>query len=284
MKRISVTDSARVDRVARGTFSIGRLGRCLAIPLLVSCGGCFVHKPALDRRPISETLPEFQEAEAEALSPSPAYWWEAFGDPELDDLVRRALDSNLDLQSLAARIAEAAAVARRTGAPLFPTLDVAGEYAADWIESEPRQETSSLGLLLGWELDLWGRIRSARRAAILDTEAAAEDWLDARVLLSASVAETYFEIREERLQRALLEEQIAANETLLDLTRLRFGQGQASVVDVLQQREQLAATRALVPDVEARAEALEYALDVLLGEAPGSRERIAARPLDAPPS
>jgi outer membrane protein TolC len=53
------------------------------------------------------------------------------------------------------------------------------------------------------------------------------------------------------------------------LTSLRFGQGQSSIVDVLQQREQLEATLARVPQTEARIGQLAYSLDILLGQSPG---------------
>ena len=71
-------------------------------------------------------------------------------------------------------------------------------------------------------------------------------------------------------------EQIEINESLLRLTTLRFGQGQSSIVDVLQQQEQLDETKARVPQTEARIAQLEYTLDVLLGKAPGAGDRVKA--------
>lgn len=214
-------------------------------------------------------------------------WWQSFDDPALDELVRDALAANFELRALQARIEQANALVRQAGGRLFPVMDASGDYESRWqsrVGSDGSNaagrsgptESSSIGALLDWELDVWGRLRTAKRAQQEEAQAVVQDWLAARLLLSASVAETYFELVEQRQQLRLLSEQIKVNETLLSLTRLRFGQGQSSVVDVLQQQEQAAATRALAPLVEARLAQLQYALDVLLGRAPGEREELAA--------
>ena len=110
-----------------------------------------------------------------------------------------------------------------------------------------------------------------------------EDWRDARLLLSAAIAERYFEIKEQQRQLEVLRAQIDINESLLKLTTLRYGQGQASIVDVLQQREQLDGTKARVPEAEARWGALGYQLDVLLGTVPGSGGRKWDSTIASPP-
>jgi len=128
---------------------------------------------------------------------------------------------------------------------LYPILRMSGSY--EWEEDEritapstgDLEESASIGGLLRWELDLWGRLSSARKARKLQLEASVEDWLDARLLLSTAISENYFEIKEQQRQLEVLQEQIEINESLLKLTSLRFGQGQSSIVDVLQQQEQL---------------------------------------------
>jgi NodT family efflux transporter outer membrane factor (OMF) lipoprotein len=267
-------------------------------------GGCTVHEPNLEPAPLVEAAPGFNEAPPESGEPAaetPAapgdagdapQWWLALGDEMLGGLIDEALESNLELRQLGARLGQASALLRQAGSRLLPALDAAAEYSASWLDEDDSRggtefgdhdDSASAGLVLSWELDVWGRLRSAQEGARLDTEAALDDWYAGRLLLSAVVAETYFEAIEQRLQLRLVAEQIDTNTTLLELTRLRFGQAQASIVDVLQQQEQLASTQALVPLIEARLETLEYSLDVLLGRAPGGRERLETRELAAPP-
>ena len=236
-----------------------------------------VHKPSSDWAPVVPARDTFQETPSE-ISTSFLFeqpWWETFDDPVLNRLVEEALAANLGLQQLVFRIEQAQALHRQAGARLFPALGGAAGYEATWRDLDDpdlatRGESASAGVLLDWELDVWGRLRSAKGARAQELQATYLDWLGGRLLLTALVAETYFEIVEQREQLRLLHRQIDVNETLLELNRLRFGQGQSSIVDVLQQREQLASTRALIPAVEAREGALRYVLDVLLGQAPGS--------------
>ena len=198
-------------------------------------------------------------------------WWESFRDHDLDSLVSQALADNPDLRSTGRRIDQANASLIRAGATLFPQIDGGGDLSRRWNREGRTDDEASLGLSLDWELDAWGRIRSGRSARAEEVEAAREDWQAARLLLTGAVAETWFELIEQRGQLRLAREQIEVNQTLLDLTRLRFGQGQSSVVDVLQQQEQLESTQALVPDIEARIEELELALETLTGRLPGTR-------------
>jgi len=258
--------------------------RSLALGFLPWLSGCMVHQPELDRKPLVGASPQYHEQRGlELRQAAEECWWKTFRDPDLDGLIGKALESNLDLRALAARIEQADALVRQAGGRLLPALDATAESAWGFESTSEHDESSSVGLDLSWEIDLWGRLRSGVGAARLEAAAVRRDWMGGRLLLSASVAETYFEILEQLQQLDLLRRQMEVNETLLELNRLRFGQGQSSIVDVLQQREQLASTRARVPAIQGRLEQLEYILDVLLGEPPGERERLRIRPLLSPP-
>ncbi len=203
-------------------------------------------------------------------------WWESFEDETLNQLIEEGLASNFNLRQFAARIEKAAALARQAGSLLWPGIDLDAGYergengSATVPAANSGEEKTDLGVLLRWEVDLWGRLSSARKAREYETVATVQDWLDARLLLSSAIAENYFQIKEHRRQLEVIQAQIVLNESLLQLTRLRFGQGQSSIVAVLQQRERLNASKAGVPDAEARIGQLEYALDVLLGRPPGT--------------
>ncbi|MBT7866605.1 MAG: TolC family protein, partial [Opitutales bacterium] len=255
----------------------------LALALLVSLSGCAIHR-------VKETaaMPRVEIGESFAGTPSEIAidgdwnrsWWESFEDPGLSALIEEGLKANFSLQQVAARIDQASALARQAGSRLYPTLDLDAGYYLNWDgktvapDMEDRQESSDLGFLLRWEMNLWGRLSSARKARVFELEASNQDLLDARLLLSSAIAERYFEIKEQRRRLEVIHEQLDINVSLLKLTTLRFGQGQSSIVAVLQQREQLDETKARVPDVEARIGQTEYALDALLGKAPGSESSV----------
>jgi len=104
------------------------------IPFLLAglLAGCVVgpdyHPP--------KTAPPAQWASPQAggetnLPAAGAAWWKSFHDAELDSLVVRAAQSNLNLRAAVARVREARAAAGVVSAGLSPTLDAAGSYARD---------------------------------------------------------------------------------------------------------------------------------------------------------
>ena len=93
-----------------------------------------------------------------------------------------------------------------------------------------------------------GRLRAAPEAQRTEHDATVAGWQRAGLLLSAPIVKTYFEMSEEDHQLRLLKEQIENGQTLLDLTELRLAQAQTFIVDILQQPEQLTATKTRLPD------------------------------------
>lgn len=140
-----------------------------------------------------------------------------------------------------------------------------------WVEDYETEFTS--GLSLSWEADLWGRLRAAARAQAEEYAAAIQDYDALRLMLTSQVAEAYYFAVEQRLQYQLLLEQHESAETLLELIELRFLQGAASAVDVLQQKGQLAEIEAEIPIVHSQLRIFENRLDVLLGVAPDGADR-----------
>lgn len=209
-------------------------------------------------------------------------WWVSFRDPQLSEYTEQALGGNLELRSFVDRIQQANAVVRQGRAGLFPAIAADGEYQATWMDR--RTESSDIGVLMDWEVDIWGRLRARAKSFRKLRDASVEEWMGARLLLSSAVGEAYFDVLAANQQLRLIDEQIELNETLLDLTKNRFGQGQNSIVDVLQQQQQLEATKTFRPDFEASVEQSRYALDVLLGREPGKRLEMSASNLMEPPA
>ncbi|MEC5128788.1 efflux transporter outer membrane subunit [Verrucomicrobiales bacterium BCK34] len=259
-----------------------------AMVISVLPSGCVVHE--VDTVPLPAVKHSGEAKVSGSLesagrgSKEVAGWWTGFQDETLNALVGESLADNPDVRSLGRRIDQANSRLIQAGSTLFPQIDGDGSFESDWGRTGRRSDEASLGLDLNWELDFWGRIRSGRNARAEEVVVAREDWLAARLLLTGSVAETWYSIVEQRGQLKLVREQIDLSKTLLNLTRLRFGQGQSSVVDVRQQQEQMQSTESLVPDIEFRIAELELALDTLTGSVPGSRNRIARSRFDSLPA
>src|SRR5690606_26247690 len=102
----------------------------------------------------------------------PGRWWSLFHDPVLDRLIEQALGANTDLRVAAANLARARAVLRATRAGRLPSTIVSGTATyADPPGSPGADTTYDAGLDVGYQVDLFGRLRRATEAGRADVEA-----------------------------------------------------------------------------------------------------------------
>jgi NodT family efflux transporter outer membrane factor (OMF) lipoprotein len=216
-------------------------------------------------------------------------WWTAFGSPELNALIERALAGNMSLSRAAARLEQARAGAALRGAARRPELSVSGSVSVNEREraqtpgADTRTESAGITLAAGYELDLWGRLTAIAREAELDRDASSEDLQAARVSVTAETALRYFELLGVRRKLHVVIDQLETSRSVAGLVELRFRRSQASALDVLQQRENVAAVEALLPHLEARESVLLNELAVLTGVPAGTRLALTARSLPAVP-
>ena len=201
-------------------------------------------------------------------------WWEVFQDPQLQDLIRTALQRNYDVRIAATRILEAQAQLGITRADQLPTISGGAEalnQRSARVKFFPAFETSSnqVDLSLAWELDFWGKYRRATesaRANLLATEWAREAVISTLV---SDVAAAYFRLRELDLELEISRRTLASRRDSLQLTQTLASGGATSMLDV-RQAEQLVFTAAeTIPDLERRIEQQENFISTLLGNNPG---------------
>lgn len=210
-------------------------------------------------------------------------WWETIGDEQLNGFVDEALSDNQALLSYWARFERAQAQARKAGADLKPSL--AGVADASYTKVQTgddgsiENESYAIGLIAAYEVDLWGRIRATHESALLEAEASREDLNAAAMTVAAEVADRWIAILSQRLQRQLLEQQLATNKTYLELVELRFRKSLASALDVFQQRQLVERVKAQLPLIEMQERMLENQLAILLGRMPNQAPRISRQEL-----
>jgi len=221
---------------------------------------------------IEPTLPKTYSRSA-TTEPSDR-WWKTFNDAQLNTLIEAALENNFSIKESWARLEQLGALAVKSGAAFYPTLSVDAGASLGRQRTENGQavtntvEKYSLGLLSQYEVDLWGRVRSEREAAVLSASATRSDFNTVAMTVAAAVTERWIRIISESIQKQLLEKQLAANQTVLELVELRFRKSLASTLDVLQQRQIVARSQAQIPLVEQRKQLLQNELALLLGKAP----------------
>lgn len=213
-------------------------------------------------------------------------WWKSFASPSLSALVDRALAANLDLEERRLQLREAHLDPAVPRSWLWPAhLDVQGSFSRyrEVFASEDQNVSgtfSEADVLAGasYDLDLAGRRAALRRAADQREEAIRDSGESVALATAAEVATVWFALLEQRSEGALLARQLAEGALLLALVQARVDQQLASRLDLLQQRVQVATTRALVPQVEGRQAQLENRLAALLGQERGDLPPDAALP------
>ena len=247
-----------------------------ALALLITAlalAGCSVHRPMESARN-EYAMPEtFQGQPTTAVTGS---WWTSFENEPLDEMVDTALLDNLTVRSAWSRLEQARQLAIVSGAARYPNLNLGltgqkiryeeGTGPAGISESENWQASGTIS----WQVDLWRKINSTSKAAVLDAEAGRFDLEATAHTIAGSVTDTWFALTAERATLRLLSEQAAVSRNFLELVEFRFTNGLASALEVFQQRSALAAVEALVPESEASVQVLENTLNLLLGREPGS--------------
>jgi len=210
-------------------------------------------------------------------------WLADFNDPRLTELVHEALARNPDLLIAAARVEQANAQVDIAKAQLLPAIGLIGRGGNKPI-ADLVPLLSGVMLRLSWEIDLWGRLRYARNAAIAASDAQNADYRYAQQSLAASVARAWFVATEARMQQQLAEQMAERGGQLVGLAEQRERLGIGTSNDTLASR----AAAANFDDAAQRARLASHsaarALELLLGRYPGATLQAATEltPLPAP--
>jgi NodT family efflux transporter outer membrane factor (OMF) lipoprotein len=240
--------------------------------------------PLIDTPPIWIHLPDTVEAankDAPLVTATAADvehdWWQHFGDPILDGLVKEALTNNRTLAIAKARVDEARASRTFARAALLPEVNAVGAVSRSnqgFLTGDRAINLAEADLQASWELDLFGRnrARAAEAAAILESEEASAQAV--RVGLLAEVARSYFDLRNFERQLILTKQNLDTQQKTLELTQVQLQGGYSSDFDVQRAAAQVSTTQELLPDLQAAYDAAATRLNILLGYAPGSRDAL----------
>ncbi len=245
----------------------------LVLAMLAALPGCAI-KPAPKPEDYREAalpaleVPERWTAADTTDAPVAGAWLTSFGDARLDALVTEAMVHNPDLRVAATRVEIAAEYAELADSTLWPQVNVlargGGEMSGD------SSGLQGVGLFADWELDLWGRVRSARSASTASYESTVADAEYARQSVAALVAKSYFLAVEASVQLRLAENTVAAAERLVELAGQRERVGLGNAYDTTLARANAETTRDSVEQFKLAREQSLRALEALLGRYPAA--------------
>jgi len=252
--------------------------------IFLGLGGCQVFSSKEPAQSPVSAPDQFQAVGNDALKEAvPSPWLEEFNDPQLRTLIEAAFRNNPDLRVAWSRMEQARAEAKIAGADLWPSLAISGNA------SRRRINTIGGGIQVGsttvssydpvfsssWEVDLWGRIRDGRKAAVREFEASTFELEGARLSLAAQVAKAWYALLETQEQLALSQERLKTFESNERLIETQYERGLTNALDYRLIRSQTRSARGLVEQQQATLDSQIRQLETVLGNYPGSALEVA---------
>ena len=246
----------------------------IALTLLATAAlaGCGTLSPDYTRpaAPVPASFPNAGAADPAAQRPIAAAdipWQQFFRDERLKALVGIALANNRDLRVAALNIEQAQAQFRIQRAGLFPTVGVGAQGERVSTDGNGVSSQYSAGLAVSsWEIDLFGRVRSLRDAALAQYLATEEARKSVQIGLIGSVASGYLALQADDELLRVTRETLATRQQSLQLTQLRFDVGAASALDLRQAQSLYESARATHAQLQRQRAQDENALVLLLGQ------------------
>ncbi|MGC1463377.1 MAG: efflux transporter outer membrane subunit [Terracidiphilus sp.] len=216
-------------------------------------------------------------------------WAAVYREPELQELIRKALANNYDVRIAARRILEQQAQVKITRSQEFPSITVGGTGIGATLPSSLGTQISnplvdgSLNVSAAWTPDFWGLYRKQTEAA--RAQLLGQEWAQRaiRLTLVQQVATAYLQIRALDAQLEITKETLKARQDSVALTRTLESGGSVPLSDVRQAEQLLYAATSEVPQLEEQIQQEENGIALLLGENPGPIVHQDANALAPPP-
>ena len=139
-------------------------------------------------------------------------WRSVFTEPQLVSLIETALERNADLRTANLNVLQAEAQLNAARLAFLPSLTVGTEGNLQSTKGHPTQKTYNIPMTMQWEVDLAGRLRGEKRAAVASYWSTAETERAVRLQLMASVAMHYYTL-------VMMDEQLAVTRENIENAR-----------------------------------------------------------------
>lgn len=265
----------------------------LLLPLLLAAtlSGCAAINPG------EPALKEIQ-GPAIGLQASPIVWptqqwWTRYNDPQLDQLIDEALQSNPTLAAAQARLSIARASVQGARAVQLPQLNanynqIRERFSSNYIYPPPlggaMDTDAKLQLNLGFDLDLWGKNRSRYAASVSREEAAQADTQAARNALVSAVTQSYFNLQNSLAEHDVIAKIVKQLENVASITRDRVRAGLDTEVEINQADSATSAAKVQLNQADANGVMLRHQLAALLGAGPARGQNIQRALPQRPPT
>ncbi|MBV8550344.1 MAG: efflux transporter outer membrane subunit [Acidobacteriaceae bacterium] len=268
----------------------------LVVAALLMSAGCMVGPKY--QRPPAPAAPQYKEGASpntgQANPIGYSNWWLVYHDDELNRLEQQTDEANWDIRAAVARVEQAQQYLKEAHSHLFPTVSAGGSASRN-REAQDRPNNGNTGglaatyndfqisMLMGYEIDFWGRLRHTVQAAAATEQSSQADLRFVRLVAETGVAMNYFGLRELDSERNVLLATVEALGQAEQLTENRRRGGLASDYDVYQAKTILDQTESQAKQIEIQRAQYEHAIAVLAGQNPSIFSLPRMPPSGAPP-
>ena len=238
--------------------------------LLSSCGIYTTYHPATE---VPEQLYGEEVVVSDSSSIASLHWRELFTDPYLVTLIEQGLAHNTDYRAAGVRVQEAEATLLSAKLAYLPSLALAPQGTLSHLEGHKMTKAYSLPATASWEIDLFGKLRNAKRQsqALL---AQSKDYQQAvRSQLIAGIANTYYTLLMLDEQLRIAEQTATSWGESARATHALMQAGMTNEAAVAQMEAAYAQVSASVLDLKDQINQVENSLSLLLAETPHRVQR-----------
>jgi len=257
----------------------------LIVVVLAACRvGRNYERPAL-------VLPEHFNGQTQAPSDSSiagVEWKQFFQDPVLLQLIDSTLKGNYDLQYALKNIESAQEYVKQAKAAWLPSLNLQatantshpsknslnGISLGSFLKTD-HIEDYTLSANLSWEIDVWGKLKRQKEAALASYLQSYEGARAVQTELVANVANSYYNLLMLDEQLKIARRNVSLSDSIVQMMRLQKTSGDVTELAVQQALSQQQTAALLVPQLEQGIAIQENALQILAGKLPGTVTRSA---------
>ena len=217
-------------------------------------------------------------------------WWRNFNDPVLNELILLSRKANPNIRIARARIAESWYQRSVLSAAWYPTSDFnarsnsgLGSFSSSGIDWNFNSSEDQLAQIdVGWEIDLFGKVKRQVESATADYQAQVEGLRDATVFINSEVALHYIAYRTLGKRVEVAREGTANFQKIANLISSRLEEGLTSELELHEARARLKSSKAEIPRLEEEQIVVGNRLAALLAIAPGNIQKMLRKHNDIP--
>ena len=239
------------------------------------------HKPEISNEKLNRLYGKEINAQ-DSLSTANVSWDKIFTDANLQNIIRKTVQNNLDLKIAISRIQQSDAYFKQSQMAFLPTIN--GGPTATISKNSPAAQVNplfpthqienfQLGINTGWEIDVWGKLASAKRAAYATLLSSDASKRAVQTQLVAQAATLYYQLLAFDKQLEITNQTIDIRKKQLETIKALKEGAILTGADVAQSEANLYAAQVSVQDIELNIKTTENALSLLMGEPPLEIER-----------